>query len=322
MIARSRGPALFWRVAIGNAAVLAAACTITAIFFAPSVDDVAVRELAIFVVGLVLMLALNLLLLRRALAPLRELTAFARRIDLLEPGRRIEVGGGDSEASELTAAFNEMLERLEAERRDSVARALAAQEGERLRVAQELHDGVGQTLTGVVLQLGRVARDVPEAAREGVLEAQETARGSLEEVRRIARRLRPEALDDLGLASALLVLGERIAEHSGLDVDVYVQPGLSDFGGEAELVIYRVAQEALTNVARHAGARRAEVRLERNGGRARLEVSDDGKGMPADRAEGGGVRGMRERAVLIGASLRLTRGEEGGTRVTLELPPA
>jgi two-component system sensor histidine kinase UhpB len=321
VIARSRGPALFWRVAIGNAAVLAAACTITAFVFAPSVDDVAVRELAIFAGGLVLMLALNLLLLRRALTPLRELTAFARRIDLLEPGRRLDVGGGDSEAAELTAAFNEMLERLEAERRDSVGRALAAQEGERLRVAQELHDGVGQTLTGVVLQLGRVARDVPDGARDGVLEAQETARGSLEEVRRIARRLRPEALDDLGLASALHVLGERIAEHSGLDVDVYVQSGLPEFGGDAELVLYRVAQEALTNVARHADASSAEVRLELSGGRPRLEVLDDGKGFPLDGLEGGGVRGMRERAVLIGGALRLTRGPKGGTRVTLELPP-
>ena len=99
VIARSRGPALFWRVAIGNAAVLAAACTITALVFSPSVEDVAVRELAIFAGGLVLMLALNLLLLRHALAPLRELTAFARRIDLLEPGRRLEIGGGESEAA-------------------------------------------------------------------------------------------------------------------------------------------------------------------------------------------------------------------------------
>ena len=322
MIARSRGPALFWRVAIGNVAVLAAACSITAIFFAPRVEDIALRELAIFLGGLVLMLALNLLLLRRALAPLRELTAFARRIDLLEPGRRIEVSGGDSEAAELTAAFNEMLERLELERRDSVARTLAAQEGERLRVAQELHDGVGQTLTGVVLQLGRVARDVPPDARQAVLEAQETARGSLEEVRRIARRLRPEALDDLGLASALHVLGERVAEHSGLDVDVRVPPGLPELGGDAELVLYRVAQEALTNVVRHAGASRAEVRLDASGGRPRLEVEDDGKGFPPDGMEGGGVRGMRERAVLIGGSLRIGRGEMGGTRVTLELPPA
>src|SRR3954449_10610702 len=211
VFARSRGPALFWRVAIGNAAVLAAACTITALVFSPAVSNLALREFAIFAGGLALMLGLNLLLLRAALAPLRELTAFARRIDPLEPGHRIEVAGGDSEAAELAAAFNDMLDRLEAERKDSVGRALAAQEGERLRVAQELHDGVGQTLTGVVLQLGRVARDLPEPWLPGVSEAQETAR---EEVRRIARRLRPEALDDLGLASALHVLGERVAEHS------------------------------------------------------------------------------------------------------------
>ena len=153
-----------------------------------------------------------------------------------------------------------------------------------------------------------------------MLEAQETARDSLEEVRRIARKLRPEALDDLGLASALHVLGERVAEHSELEVDVHVQPGLPEFGGDAELVLYRVAQEALTNVARHAGARRAEVRLELSGGRPRLEVDDDGAGFPRSGLEGGGVRGMRERAVLIGATLRLGPSPLGGARVTLELP--
>src|SRR3954451_11084297 len=258
LIARSRGPALFWRVSIGNSLVLAAACTITALVFSPAVSNLALRELAVFVGGLALMLGLNLLLLRRALAPLRELTAFTRKIDPLEPGHRIEVAGGDSEAAELAAAFNDMLERLEAERKDSVGRTLAAQEGERLRVAQELHDGVGQTLTGVVLQLGRVTRDLPEPWLSGALEAQETARGSLEEVRRIARRLRPEALDDLGLASALPVLGERVAEHSQLVVDVRVQMSLPPFSAEEELVLYRVAQEALTNVARHAQATRAE----------------------------------------------------------------
>jgi two-component system sensor histidine kinase UhpB len=311
---RSLRPALFWRVAIGNAAVLAAACIITALIFSPRVSNVAVRELAIFAGGLLLMLALNLWLLRRAFAPLRQLTAFARRIDPLDPGPRLSVGGGAAETAELAAAFNEMLGRLEAERRDSVGRALEAQEGERLRVAQELHDGIGQTLTGVVLQLGRAARHVPEEARADVLEAQETARDSLEEVRRIARRLRPEALDDLGLASALRVLGERVAEQAGLHVDVHVQPGL-EFDEQAELVVYRVAQEALTNVARHAGARRAEVRLARRG----LEIDDDGQGL-ADGGEGGGILGMRERAVLIGAVLRLVPSPLGGTRVTLELP--
>lgn len=316
---RSRGPALFWRVAIGNAAVLAAACVITALVFAPSAKNVALRELLIFIGGLVLMLTINLLLLRHALGPLRELTGFARRIDPLEPGLRLQVAGGDSEATELADAFNDMLDRLEAERRESVGRALAAQEGERLRVAQELHDGVGQTLTGVVLQLGRVARDVDAAARPQVVEAQETARESLEEVRRIARRLRPEALDDLGLASALLVLGERVAEHTELSVDVSVQSGLS-FTPEQELVLYRVAQEALTNVARHARAQRAEVRLHRNGGRARLEIEDDGAGFPPGAREGSGVLGMRERAVLVGGTLKIDCSPLGGARVTLELP--
>jgi two-component system sensor histidine kinase UhpB len=317
---RALRPALFWRVAIGNAAVLAAACIITALIFSPRVSNVAVRELAIFAGGLLLMLGLNLLLLRRAFAPLRQLTAFARRIDPLTPGPRVQVGGGASEVAELAGAFNEMLDRLEAERRDSVGRALAAQEGERLRVAQELHDGVGQTLTGVVLQLGRAARHVPEDARDGVLEAQETARDSLEEVRRIARRLRPEALDDLGLASALRVLGERFAEQSGLSVDVHVQPSLPGLGDEGELVVYRVAQEALTNVARHARAQRAQIRLELAGGRPRLEIDDDGRGLD-DGHEGGGIRGMRERAVLIGAALRVRESPLGGARVTLELPP-
>jgi two-component system sensor histidine kinase UhpB len=317
---RARGPALFWRVAVGNAAVLAAACTITALAFSPHVANIALRELTIFTVGFALMLAVNLLLLRRAFAPLRRLTALTRRIDPLDPGRRLAVGGGASEATELADAFNEMLDRLEAERRDSVGRALDAQEGERLRVAQELHDGVGQTLTGVVLQLGRAARHVPPGdAHEGVLEAQESARESLEEVRRIARRLRPEALDDLGLASALHVLAERVAEPAGLDVDVHVQPGLPPLGADAELVVYRVAQEALTNVARHARARRVEVRLELAGGRPRLDVDDDGAGR-ANGNEGGGILGMRERAVLIGARLQLGAGRLGGTRVTLELP--
>jgi two-component system, NarL family, sensor histidine kinase UhpB len=311
-------PALFWRVAAGNAAVLAAACVITALAYR-SRNDVAVRELAIFLGGLAVIIGLNLLLLRAAFAPLRQLTTFARTIDPLDPGPRLNVKGGASEAAELAAAFNEMLDRLEAERRESVGRALAAQEGERLRVAQELHDGVGQTLTGVVLQLGRAARDAPDPTRAQVLEAQETARGSLEEVRRIARMLRPEALDDLGLASALHVLGERVAEHSGLEIATHVQPGLPALTPEAELVVYRVAQEALTNVARHAGARHAALRLERVGGRTCLRVEDDGRGPPPDGHEGGGIKGMRERAVLVGGTFSLVGGTNGGTCVTLEL---
>ena len=279
-------PALFWRVAIGNAAVLAAACTITALVFSPAASRCRLRELAIFVGGLALMLALNLLLLRRALAPLRELTAFARRIDPL-PGRRLEVGGGDSEA-----ASGGGLQRTARSPRGRAARQRRPRArgpgGRAVRVAQELHDGVGQTLTGVVLQLGRVARDVPDPCataswRPGDRPRQ--PRGSA----RIARRLRPEALDDLGLASALLVLGDRVAEHSGLAVDVFVQPGLPEFSAEGRLVLYRVAQEALTNVARHARrpARRGAARAVRRASRGWRSTTT------ARASRAGGARGRR-----------------------------
>jgi two-component system sensor histidine kinase UhpB len=310
---------LFHRLFALYAAMLALATAV--LVLAPVTVSVPTRlgELAVILAGVVVMSVAYRSLLRRALAPLERLSDVMRRVDPLSPGERVPTDARDAEVASLAAAFNDMLDRLEAERKDSVGRALAAQEGERLRVAQELHDGVGQTLTGVVLQLGRVARDLPEPWLPGVSEAQETARESLEEVRRIARRLRPEALDDLGLASALHVLGERVAEHSELRVDVHVQPGLPEFSAEEELVLYRVAQEALTNVARHADAGRAEVRLERAGGRTRLEVDDDGRGLPRAAHEGGGVRGMRERAVLIGGALRLARSPLGGTRVTLEL---
>jgi two-component system sensor histidine kinase UhpB len=201
----------------------------------------------------------------------------------------------------------------------ATGRVLAAQEAERLRIAQELHDQVGQELTAALLGLSRTQSRVPDDLRRDVLAVQDVVRAGLDDVRRIALALRPEALDDLGLASALHVLGERVAEPSGLDIAVHVQPGLPELTLEAELVVYRVAQEALTNVARHAHARRAALRLERAGGRTRLEITDDGDGPPADGREGGGIKGMRERAVLVGGTLRITRGAQGGTRVTLEL---
>jgi len=312
---------LFWRVVATNAAVLTAACVITVLVLSPGVisSGVVLVELLVLAGGIGAMLVLNLLLARRAFAPLRQLTSFAHDVDALNPGTRANAGGAPSEVTELATAFNEMLDRLVDERRASVRRALDAQEGERLRVAQELHDEVGQTLTSVVLQLGRTAKRVPEAYRAEVSDAQETARASLEEIRRIALQLRPEALDDLGLATALRVLGERSGEDRDLTVEVRVAEPLPVLTPEEELVLYRVAQEALTNVVRHADATRAQLCVEVLDGRLELRVADDGRGgVPAN--EAGGIRGMHERAVLIGARLDITEPREGGTRVRLALP--
>jgi two-component system, NarL family, sensor histidine kinase UhpB len=312
---------LFRRVAALNAAVVVGACVVTILVLSPGkLHSFAMSEALVLAAALALVVVINLVLLRRALHPLEALTALARRVDLTRPGQRVPVGHYQSEVSELATTFNEMLARLENERRDATRRVLAAQEGERLRIAQELHDEVGQTLTAVLLQLGRSARHADPRLGAELLETQETARASLEDVRRISRELRPEALDDLGLTSALVALTERFAQGGGLNVSRSLDRELPPLSEEAELVIYRVAQEALTNVARHAGTDRAELSLGAADGRLTLRVLDDGKGFDPQRAEGGGLRGMRERAVLVGAQLSVMRRPRGGTEVRLSVP--
>jgi two-component system sensor histidine kinase UhpB len=198
---------------------------------------------------------------------------------------------------------------------------LRAQEAERLRIAQELHDQVGQELTAVLLGLSRVSARVPAEIREDAQAVQDAVRRSLEDVRRIAVELRPEALDDLGLASALGVLCDRFSQQVNLDVAEYVAPDLPALPAEVELVVYRVAQEALTNVARHAASSRAELTLGQVGDRLLLTIRDDGIGLPLDTIPGTGMRGMRERATIIGATLKITNRRPGsGCEVRLEVP--
>src|SRR5438067_8209573 len=312
---------LFRRVAALNAAVVVGACVVTILVLSPGkLHSFAASEALVLAASLALVVVINLVLLRRALRPLEALTSLARRVDLTRPGQRVPVGHYKSEVSELATTFNEMLARLENERRDATRRVLAAQEGERLRIAQELHDEVGQTLTAVLLQLGRSARQADAELGAELLETQETARASLEDVRRISRELRPEALDDLGLTSALVALTERFAQGGGLTVTRNLDRELPPLSEEAELVIYRVAQEALTNVARHAGTDRAELTLSAAEDRLTLRVLDDGNGFDPQRAEGGGLRGMRERAVLVGADLSVMGRPRGGTEVRLSVP--
>jgi two-component system sensor histidine kinase UhpB len=233
-----------------------------------------------------------------------------RKIDLLQPGHRFPEQGG-VEVAELTRAFNEMLERLEAERRESGQRALRAQEGERRRIASGLHDEVGQVLTGVLLRLDDE-------------ETKEAVRQALDEVRRIARELRPEMLEQLGLVSALTELSRKFADSSGVRVERRFATDLPPLSDDAELAVYRVAQESLTNVARHADATRVEITLEPGAGSVVLRVLDDGRGMPVSDGFAlnghGGLRGMRERALLIGGALAVKGGSEGGVEVRLEVP--
>ncbi len=313
---------LLWRVFATNAAVLLAATLVLVLSPVTVSFPIALAELIVLAGGLAAMLALNLALLRRAFGPLRRLTSVMRGVDPLRPGERAAIDAPDPEVAELAAAFNEMLERLEIERRDSARRSLAAQEGERRRIARELHDEVGQALTAVVLQLDRVGHRADGVLRGEVELARETVRASLEEVRAIARGLRPEALDELGLGSALASLTNEVARQTGVRVERRISRDLPVLSPEEELVVYRVAQEGLTNIARHSEARRAWLTLDVRDGCVELEVRDNGRGFdPAAAGARTGLVGMRERAVLIGAALEVHSTRGLGTAVRLRLGP-
>ncbi|MFD7552356.1 HAMP domain-containing sensor histidine kinase [Streptomyces sp. NPDC059578] len=308
---------LFWRIFLLNAAMLVVAAVLLLGPVTVSTPVLPGEAFAV-VAGLALMLVVSAVILRIGLAPLGRLNRAMATADLLRPGGRPPVTG-PAEMAELIGTYHTMLDRLEHDRASSTALVLSAQEDERQRVAQELHDEVGQTLTAVLLQLKRVADRAPGELREEVSLAQEATRGSLDEIRRIARRLRPGVLDELGLTSALRALVAEFPDH-----DVSVRPrftGAADtapcLDHDTELVLYRVAQEALTNAARHARAAHVTLELRRLPGRTELRVVDDGRGI-ADAPEGAGIRGMRERALLIGAELTVgPRPGAPGTEVLL-----
>jgi two-component system sensor histidine kinase UhpB len=320
---RRRYLPLLHRVAAINALLVVAAVAVTIVVLAPrKVTALALdEELLVVLVAVGLVVLANVYLLRMAVGPVQALTAFARRIDLDTLGQRMPDAKPTSEAGELALTFNEMLSRLDSERRESTARVLRAQEDERLRIAQELHDQVGQELTAVLLGLSRISAQAPQDLREEVATVGDAVRNSLEDVRRIAVELRPEALDDLGLVGALAVLAERFSGQLGLEISERIQPHLPSLEPDTELVVYRVAQEALTNVARHSASSRAELTLKHRQGALLLTVRDFGLGLPSHHVAGTGVRGMRERASLIGARLEVANRHPGpGAEVRLEVP--
>jgi two-component system, NarL family, sensor histidine kinase UhpB len=309
---------LFHRVAGINALLLLVAVGLTIVILVPG-HEASYRineEGIVLVVAVILVVVLNLVLVRRVVGPVQRLTARARDVDLAATDAE-----PTSEAGELARTFNEMLVRLQAERREATGRVLAAQESERLRIAQELHDQVGQELTAALLLLSRLQTRAPDELEPAVLDVQNSIRASLEDVRRIAIELRPEALEDLGLESALAVLCDRFAQQSGLDVACQIDHPLPALSPQTELVIYRVAQEALTNVVRHSGSDWAELSLQPDERQVVLTVRDRGQGLRNGHVPGSGMRGMRERAALVGAGLEISDASPGpGAEVRLRVP--
>jgi two-component system, NarL family, sensor histidine kinase UhpB len=318
--ARTR-PRLFERIVLANAAVLLLAATVLAATpFGVSYPAEA-KELAALGLGVALMIALDGLLVRRALAPLDRLRESMRRIDPLRPGVRLDLADAGGDLTELARAFNDMADRLEAERREAARRDLATREDERRSVARELHDEVGQTLTALLALLDGAERAAPGELRPALADGRETARSALHQVRGMVGRLRPDTLEELGLVSALRSLSRRIARQTGLQVVPDLDPHLPPLDEDAELVVYRIAQEALTNAVRHAQAGTVRLSLGIGDGGLQLCVRDDGRGMPNGSGRPtGGLRGMRERALLVGGTLSVAPTAGGGTEVRLRIP--
>jgi two-component system sensor histidine kinase UhpB len=302
---------LFWHLFVPNATVLTVACVV--LIFEPANGRVAV-----LLGGLVVMVAANLVLIRRAVRPLVRLTEHMDRVDPLVPGIRLPVPDEVSEVRLLTESFNEMLGRLEIERRESGRRALREREAERKRVAGELHDEIGQTLTALGLQLDRLTRRAPPELRSECEDVRDAVLASVDDVRRLARELRPEALDSLGLVPALTNLAERMSHRTGIPITRRLRRDLPPLEDDEQLALFRIAQEGLTNAVRHADPRHIELALGGSGSEVVLTVTDDGKGIDgAD--QDGGILAMRERAVSLGGRLAVGTAAGGGTELRLEL---
>ena len=277
--------------------------------------------LCLVVVALILALARE----RRRLRPLEDLVEAMEKVDLSSPRpllpASIDGVGETEEVARIELAFLRMMQRLEAERRRAGSATLHAQEEERARVARDLHDEVNQSLTGLLLRLEAAREAAPPELESELADTKALANQAMTELLSLARQLRPTALDDLGLVAAIGGQVEQLSRGE-IDARLKVEGDFSDLGDDQQLVVYRVAQEALNNAARHSEAGRVEVRLRREpSGGVVLEVSDDGRGFAFDESQRGlGIGGMRERALLVGAELTIESRPGAGTTVRLDVP--
>ncbi len=280
-------------------------------------------------IGALLSVAVNFVVLKAALRPLDVLT---RTVEEVRKGnlqaRADSHPFSDPQIENLRETLNAMLDRLDehGERlRALSSQIITAQEEERLRIARELHDETAQALASLLVRQRLAERADPGTLQATMADLRALTAEALEGVRRMALELRPTMLDDLGLVAALDACARQFSQRVGMPVEFRTAGRPDRLPQEVELVVYRVVQEALSNVARHGGASRAEVALVAESGELIVTVRDDGRGFdPAtaldSRQRSLGLFGMRERAALVGGRLSIESSPGSGTRVRLEIP--
>ncbi len=315
-----RGRPLHHQILAVNAALVITA--VLAAMVAARLDFAGVAESRQFMVLVAAILAtvlVNGVVLRRRFAPLGELIETMERVDLTKPGvRTVPLTADSADVIRLREAFNRMLARLEEERAGGASAVLRAQEAERARLARDLHDEANQALTGVLLRLQASAHGAPPELAAELRETQVACNQAMQELLRLARELRPTALDDHGLEAALHTQVERFGNETGVTATLDLAAGLDDaMDADGQLVTYRVVQESLSNVAQHARASAVHVEVRRRNQRAVVRVIDDGCGIEKRTSSGLGLAGMRERALLAGGSLAVMSAPGRGTTVEL-----
>ncbi|MCC6174727.1 MAG: sensor histidine kinase [Chloroflexi bacterium] len=280
-------------------------------------------------IGTTVSVVVNFLVLKIALRPLDDITRTAEEIRKGHLQARVARDPfNDPQMETLRATLNAMLDRLDehgARLQALSSQILKAQEEERLRIARELHDETAQALASLLVRQRAAERTHdPAALQRTMADLRALTSEALEGVRRMALELRPTMLDDLGLVAALEAFARQFAQRTGVRVDVRATGGPDRLPPEVELVIYRVVQEALSNVARHSGATHADVTLTTEPTRLVVTVTDDGRGFDPvaaldSRERSLGLFGMRERASLIDGRLTLTSAPGRGTSVHLEV---
>jgi two-component system sensor histidine kinase UhpB len=280
---------------------------------------------ALLALTIVLVLLVNMMMLRRRFLPLERLIATIEAIDPSAPGE-LTLPTDPQEAEEvgrLAAAFRRMLVRIEDERRRSGRLVLRAQEEERRRLARDLHDEVNQALTAILLRLEALSQAAPPDLTDELSELKRLVNQAMNELLQLARQLRPTALDDHGLLPAMASQVRRFAAQTGIKADLNASGEEARLDPDEEIAVFRIAQEALANIARHADATKVQVGLRARGGGVELTVRDDGRGFVLGRPAAGsglGLGGMAERARLVGGELTIESQPGVGTELSLKVP--
>jgi len=283
----------------------------------------------ILALAIILTLCVNLWMLQRRFAPLERLITRIEGIDPAEPSsHQLPDQDPVEEIDKLSRSFNGLLERIEDERRRSGTLAMRAQEEERRRLARDLHDEVNQALTAILLRLEALAQDSPGVNMGEVTELKRLVNQAMDELLNLARQLRPSALDDHGLMPAVETQLKRFSARTGVEVALNTDGDPDTIPEDIQTAVYRILQEALANIGRHAAATAVAVDVEVNDRQLELRIRDDGAGFDPSGLAGGrnegpgaglGLSGMAERARLAGGELDVRSAPGSGTTVTLRI---